>query len=85
MMGTQFWMQSLTPTPSVDPAQARIMKFMPLMMGFIFYGFQAGLVLYWLTSNVVGVGQQVLLNKLPGEDLDLEMSRKRGPAKKKKR
>ncbi len=85
MMGTQFWMQSLTPTPSVDPAQTRIMKFMPLMMGFIFYGFQAGLVLYWLTSNVVGVGQQVLLNKLPGEELQIEADRKRGPAKKKKK
>ena len=85
MMGTQFWMQALTPTPTVDPAQARIMKFMPLMMGFIFYQFQAGLVLYWLTSNVVGVGQQVLLNKLPGEDLQIETSRKRGPAKKKKK
>ncbi|MEZ5396339.1 MAG: YidC/Oxa1 family membrane protein insertase [Bryobacterales bacterium] len=52
MMATQFWMQSLTPTPSVDPAQARIMKFMPLMMGFIFYQFSAGLVLYWLTGNL---------------------------------
>ncbi len=85
MMGTQFWMQSLTPSPSVDPAQTRIMKFMPLMMGFIFYGFQAGLVLYWLTSNLVGVGQQVLLNKLPGEELELVENRKRNSAKKKKK
>jgi YidC/Oxa1 family membrane protein insertase len=77
MMATQFWMQALTPTPTVDPAQARIMKFMPLMMGFIFYQFSAGLVLYWLTGNLVGVGQQVLLNKLPGEELDIDKDLKR--------
>lgn len=84
MMGTQFWMQSLTPTPTVDPAQARIMKFMPLMMGFIFYQFSAGLVLYWLTGNLVGVAQQVLLNKLPGEDLDISKDLKPTPKKRTK-
>jgi YidC/Oxa1 family membrane protein insertase len=36
---------------------------MPLMMGFIFYGVSSGLVLYWLTSNLVGVAQQWLLNR----------------------
>jgi YidC/Oxa1 family membrane protein insertase len=83
MMGTQFWMQSLTPTPAADPAQVRIMKFMPLMMGFIFYGFQAGLVLYWLTSNLVGVGQQALLNAIPGEELKIEQPQARGKKRKK--
>ncbi len=83
MMGTQFWMQSMTPTPSADPAQVRIMKFMPLMMGFIFYGFQAGLVLYWLTSNLVGVAQQALLNYLPGEELQIAQPKPR-PKKRKK-
>lgn len=83
MMGTQFWQQHLTPTPSADPAQAKMMKFMPLMMGFIFYQFQSGLVLYWLTSNVVGVGQQLLLNRIPGDELVIEQPRKRGGKKKK--
>jgi len=82
MVATQFWMQSLTPTPTVDPAQAKMMKFMPLFMGFIFYQFQAGLVLYWLTSNLVGVGQQVLLNKMPGEELEIEKPRPKGKKKK---
>ena len=36
---------------------------MPLMMGFIFYQAQSGLVLYWLTGNLVGIAQQWLLNK----------------------
>ena len=83
MMGAQFWMQTLTPMPSVDPAQARMMKFMPLMMGVIFWGFQSGLVIYWLTMNLVGVGQQVILNKMPGEDLEIEMPGRK-PARKKK-
>lgn len=85
MMGTQFWMQSLTPTPTMDPSQARIMKLMPLMMGFIFYGFGAGLVLYWLTMNLVGVGTQVILNKLPAEPLDLELAGNKPGRKKAKK
>ena len=72
MVATQFWSQALTPTPMADPTQARLMKFMPLLFGFIFYQFQAGLVLYWLTSNCVGIGQQLLLNKLPEEKLELD-------------
>ena len=84
MVASQFYMQSLTPqAPTMDPAQVRLMKFMPLMFGFIFYQFQAGLVLYWLTSNLVGIGQQVLMNKLPGEKLDIEKPGKRGKKKKK--
>lgn len=83
MMGAQLWMQHLTPMPSVDPAQARMMKFMPLMMGVIFWGFQAGLVIYWLTMNLVGVGQQVVLNKMPGDDLEIEIPGRKPNRKKK--
>ncbi len=83
MVGTQFWSQALTPTPTADPAQAKVMKLMPLMFGFIFYQFQAGLVLYWLTSNVVGVAQQYFLNQLPGDDLEIEKPGRRGKKKKK--
>ena len=82
MVASQFWMQSLTPTPGTDPAQMRLMKFMPLMMGFVFYGFSSGLVLYWLTSNVVGVLQQLLLNRLPSEPIEIEQPKGR---RKKKR
>ena len=78
MVATQFWSQSLTPTPSADSAQARLMKFTPVMLGFIFYQFQAGLVLYWLTGNVVGIGQQLLLNRLPQEKLEIESGKHGG-------
>ncbi len=82
MVATQFWSQSLTPTPSADPTQARLMKFMPLMFGFIFYQFSAGLVLYWLTSNCVGIVQQLVLNRLPQEKLEIESGKPRGKRRK---
>ena len=63
MIVTQFIMQKITPNPSMDPAQAKIMQFMPLMFGFFFYSFPSGLVLYWLTGNLVGIAQQYLINK----------------------
>ena len=82
MVATQFWSQALTPTPTTDAMQARMMKFMPLIFGFIFYQFQAGLVLYWLTTNCVGIGQQLLLNRLPQEKLQLDSGQQRGKRKK---
>ncbi len=60
---TGFVMQKMTPMTAVDPAQQKTMMLMPLMMGFIFYQASSGLVLYWLTGNLVGIAQQWLLNK----------------------
>ncbi len=77
MVGTQFWQQAITPQPTVDPAQVKMMKFMPLMMGFLFYGFSSGLVLFWLTGNLVGVVQQVILNRFPSEPIEVEQPRRR--------
>jgi YidC/Oxa1 family membrane protein insertase len=56
-------MQRMTPTPSADPVQAKMMMAMPLVFGFMLAFTSSGLVLYWLTSNVVGIGQQYLMNK----------------------
>ena len=63
MIATQFVMQKMTPATTVDPNQQRMMLMMPLVMGFIFYGLPSGLVLYYLTSNLVGIAQQVFFNK----------------------
>lgn len=60
---TQFLSQKMTPSPGMDPAQQKIMLFMPLMFGYMFWYASAGLVLYWLTSNVVSIAQQLLLNR----------------------
>ncbi len=60
---SQFVSQKMTPSPGMDPAQQKMMLFMPLVFGFMFWGASAGLVLYWLTSNLVGIAQQWLLNR----------------------
>src|ERR1043166_1762472 len=60
---TQFLSQKMTPSPGMDPAQQKMMLIMPLALGFMFYYQSAGLVLYWLTGNLVGIAQQWLLNR----------------------
>jgi YidC/Oxa1 family membrane protein insertase len=60
---TQFLTQRMTPTPGADPSQQKMMMFMPLVLGYMFYFAPSGLVLYWLTSNLVGILQQWLLNR----------------------
>jgi len=62
MIVSQFVMQKMTPQPSGDPNQQKMMMFMPLIFGFMFYQFPSGLVLYYLTSNLVSVGQQWFFN-----------------------
>ncbi|HTU43808.1 MAG TPA: membrane protein insertase YidC [Bryobacteraceae bacterium] len=64
LIATQFLTQKLTPAAGVDPNQQKMMMFMPLMFGFMFYYASAGLVLYWLTGNVVGIAQQLFINRL---------------------
>ena len=63
MIVTQFLSQKMMPSPGVDPSQQKMMMMMPLVFGFMFYYLSAGLVLYYLTSNVVGIAQQMLLNR----------------------
>lgn len=47
-------------------AQQAITKIMPLFIGFISWNFPAGLVLYWTTSNLFRLGQQVLIFRIDG-------------------
>jgi YidC/Oxa1 family membrane protein insertase len=60
---TMYLMTKMTPQTTTDPAQQKMMALMPLMMGFIFFRLSSGLNLYMFTSNLVGVGQQVYLNR----------------------
>ncbi len=56
--------QRMTPMTTMDPVQARTMQIvMPIMFFFMFYGFPAGLVLYWFVSNLLAIAQQVYLNR----------------------
>ncbi|HEV3333591.1 MAG TPA: membrane protein insertase YidC [Bryobacteraceae bacterium] len=59
---TQFLTQKMMPAPSTDPNQARMMMLMPLVFGFMFYQLPSGLVLYYLTSNLVMIGQTWFFN-----------------------
>ncbi|HKX44334.1 MAG TPA: membrane protein insertase YidC [Burkholderiaceae bacterium] len=55
----------LNPTPP-DPVQARMMWIMPLVFSVMFFFFPAGLVLYWLTNNMLSIAQQYIINKRLG-------------------
>lgn len=58
LMGvSMFAQQLLSPTPA-DPMQAKVMRFMPVVMTIFFLWFPAGLVLYWLANSVLGIAQQ---------------------------
>jgi YidC/Oxa1 family membrane protein insertase len=64
LMGiTQFISQKMTPTAG-DPTQKKMMLIMPVIMTIFFMNFQSGLVLYWLTNNVLQIGQQYITNRL---------------------
>jgi YidC/Oxa1 family membrane protein insertase len=66
MVGTQFWQQHITPMSGMDPAQQKMMKFMPLLLGFIFFSLPSGALLYYVAGTLIGIGQQYLTNYLIG-------------------
>lgn len=56
---------ALNPTPP-DPMQAKLMWIMPLAFSVMFFFFPAGLVLYWLTNNILAIAQQWIINTRMG-------------------
>ena len=62
MGATMVIQQKITPT-TMDPTQAKIMLMLPVFMTFLFINFPAGLVLYWLTNNVLTILQQVATDR----------------------
>ena len=58
MAVSMYFMQKMTPTPGMDPAQAKLMGLTPLIFGAMFALYPSGLSVYILTSNMVGIGQQ---------------------------
>jgi len=64
MTGTMVILQMVTPAPSTDPMQKKMMAFgMPLFMLYFLWSAPSGLVLYWLVGNIVGFSQQFLINR----------------------
>jgi YidC/Oxa1 family membrane protein insertase len=63
LMGiSMFLQQKISPAPA-DPMQAKIMMLLPVMFTFLFSSFPAGLVLYWLTNNLISITQQYLITR----------------------
>lgn len=61
---SMYYISKLTPTaPMGDPAQQKMMRYMPLAFGFFFFALSAGVNLYMMTSNIVGAAQQWYLMK----------------------
>jgi YidC/Oxa1 family membrane protein insertase len=65
MTATSLFQTWLNPTPP-DPMQAKLMWIMPLAFSVMFIFFPAGLVLYWITNNVLSIAQQWFINKRLG-------------------
>ena len=56
---------ALNPAPP-DPLQAKLMWFMPLIFSVMFFFFPSGLVLYWITNNILSIAQQWVINTRMG-------------------
>lgn len=61
---TMFVQQKMSPS-TMDPAQAKIFMFMPLIFTFMFLNFPSGLVLYWMVNNILTILQQWQVNREP--------------------
>ena len=87
MTGTMVVLQLVTPAPSADPLQRKMMAIgMPLFMLYVLWTAPSGLVLYWLVGNIVGFSQQFLINHWTKSDDDkVAEPPEKGPPKRKKR
>ncbi len=84
MVVSMLVMQRMTPTPGVDPAQQKMMMWMmPIMMGYIFFNLAAGLNLYYAESNLISVGQQLVMNRTALGQQMRELAAKRARKKNK--
>lgn len=71
MAGTMIVLQLITPAPSADPLQRKMMAIgMPLFMLYVLWGAPSGLLVYWLVGNIVGFSQQFLINHWTKSDDD---------------
>jgi YidC/Oxa1 family membrane protein insertase len=78
MAATTMLQTALNPTPP-DPMQAKLMWYMPLIFSVMFFFFPAGLVLYWITNNVLSIAQQWMINKSMGVPPQFNLPWKKKP------
>ncbi len=70
IMGAGMWFQMSLNPPPPDPTQRQIMAMLPIIFTFLFAGFAAGLVIYWIWNTVLSVLQQMLIMKKNGVDIE---------------
>ena len=63
LLGVSSFLQTRMNPPPPDPIQAKVVTFLPIIFTAMFMFFPAGLVLYWLVSNLVSIGQQWYINR----------------------
>jgi YidC/Oxa1 family membrane protein insertase len=86
MTGTMVVLQLVTPAPSADPLQRKMMAIgMPLFMLYVLWSAPSGLVLYWLVGNIVGFSQQFIINHLTKSDEEVPAPPAKGPSGQKKK
>jgi len=84
MGATMLWQAKLMPpSPGMDPAQQKIMKYMPLMFMVFLYGYSAALTLYWTTQNLLTILQTKLTKTEPAPAAATVINVKTTPAKRK--
>jgi YidC/Oxa1 family membrane protein insertase len=83
MGASMLLMQKLTPTGTMDPAQARMMMLMPVVLTVMFVAAPAGLNLYWLASNICSIVQQTLTMRLLRGQGEPALAREKNERKKK--
>ena len=64
MIGSMVWQQRLTPQTASTPEQAKMMNFMPVIFGVLFYKMPSGLVLYWFVNNMLTIVHQVFIKRM---------------------
>jgi YidC/Oxa1 family membrane protein insertase len=64
MGATMLYQMRLTPQPTVDNAQAKMMKFMPILFIFFCYGYSCALSLYMTINGLFTIGQQLVINRM---------------------
>jgi YidC/Oxa1 family membrane protein insertase len=63
IMGVSMFIQQKLNPPPTDPTQAKIMMMLPFIFTVLFLWFPSGLVLYWVTNNILSIAQQWTINK----------------------
>jgi len=78
IVASTFFMQRMTPSAGMDPAQQRMMTvMMPLMLGFFSWSLPSGLSLYWVMGNVIAIIQQSIMNRTGlGKEMRAEMEKR---------